>query len=216
MKLISRHIEKNGSGYMKFDPEESEDLWHVYNLIAPGDVVRASTFRKIQSESTTGSVESQKVRLTLQLEVEDTEYDGVSHLVHVKGRNTSENRFVKLGQYHTVELAVNRPFSLMKAEWDAISFERVDLACNVAKRATIAAVVIQEGLANICLVTEYMTVVRQRIEVTIPKKSRGSSSNHEKAMQRFYDQIYQAVIRHIDFDLVKVILVASPGYIRVG
>lgn len=28
-------------------PEESEDMWHAYNIIAPGDVVRASTIRKV-------------------------------------------------------------------------------------------------------------------------------------------------------------------------
>lgn len=28
-------------------PEESEDMWHAYNLIAVGDLVKASTIRKV-------------------------------------------------------------------------------------------------------------------------------------------------------------------------
>lgn len=31
-------------------PEESEDMWHAYNLIATGDLVKASTIRKVTSD----------------------------------------------------------------------------------------------------------------------------------------------------------------------
>jgi len=44
--------------------------------------------------------------------------------------------------------------------------------------------VLQEGLAHVCLITPSMTVVRQRIEVAIPKKRRGDTTQHDKAMQR--------------------------------
>ena len=56
MKLLSRHIDyKHGSGRMTFIPEEGEDLWHVYNLISAGDVVRCTTLRKVVTESSTGN-----------------------------------------------------------------------------------------------------------------------------------------------------------------
>lgn len=28
-------------------PEESEDMWHAYNLIGVGDLIKASTIRKV-------------------------------------------------------------------------------------------------------------------------------------------------------------------------
>ena len=45
MKLLKKRIEKDGSGLVVLEPEHSEDMWHVYNLIAIGDQVRTSTFR---------------------------------------------------------------------------------------------------------------------------------------------------------------------------
>lgn len=45
MKLLSRHIEKDGSGQVSMIPEEAEDMWHAYNLIAPGDRLRATAIR---------------------------------------------------------------------------------------------------------------------------------------------------------------------------
>ena len=54
MKLLGNRIDKYGSGHVTFIPEEGEDLWHVYNLVAEGDVVRCTTLRKVVTESATG------------------------------------------------------------------------------------------------------------------------------------------------------------------
>jgi stalled ribosome rescue protein Dom34 len=35
-----------------------------------------------------------------------------------------------MGAYHTIDLEVNRKFTLSKAEWDSIALERVDQACD--------------------------------------------------------------------------------------
>ena len=48
MKLVHREISdksKDTSGSVTLVPEEMEDMWHIYNLIAVGDYVRASTIR---------------------------------------------------------------------------------------------------------------------------------------------------------------------------
>lgn len=55
-----------------------------------------------------------------------------------------------------------------------------DQACDVAQKADVAAVVMQEGLANLVLVTPAMTLLRAKVEVTIPRKRRGSCTQHEK------------------------------------
>ena len=38
----------NSYGQVTLLPEEIEDLWHTYNLIAKGDKLLATTFRKVQ------------------------------------------------------------------------------------------------------------------------------------------------------------------------
>ena len=56
----------------------------------------------------------------------------------------------------------------------------LELACDVTQHADVAAVVMQEGLAHICLVTPSMTLVRSKIETTIPRKRKGLCSHHDK------------------------------------
>lgn len=52
MKILKKriHIGK-GSGFLHVMPVEEDDLWHLYNLIQIGDIVKTSTQRKIVRES---------------------------------------------------------------------------------------------------------------------------------------------------------------------
>ncbi|CAG8567323.1 11734_t:CDS:10 [Dentiscutata heterogama] len=214
MKLVKKRIEKDRSGFVELYPEELEDMWHVYNLISIGDNLKATTIRRVQNESSTGSVESQRIRLTLTISVDDIDFDPQGGLLRIKGRNIVENKYVKMGMYHTIDLELNRNFTLFKAEWDIIALERIEEACDITKQADVAAVVLQEGLANVCLVTQHMTIVRQRIEHPIPRKRKGFVTNYEKGLQKFYDQVLQAILRHVNFEIIKVIILASPGFVK--
>lgn len=214
MKLINKSLEKDASGSVTLLPEELEDMWHVYNLISKGDMIRATTIRRLQSESSTGSTSSQRVRLSLTITVESVNFDPIVGLLRINGRVSSENPYVKMASYHTIDLELNRNFTLFKTEWDTIALERVDDSCDITKQADVAAIVCQEGLANFCFLTQHMTIVRQRIETPIPRKRKGSVTNHEKGLERFYEQIYQAIIRHVNFDIIKAVIIASPGFVK--
>ncbi len=45
MKLVSKNINKDGVGEVKLMPQVAEDMWHVYNLVAHGDQITATSFR---------------------------------------------------------------------------------------------------------------------------------------------------------------------------
>ena len=55
-------------------------------------------------------------------------------------------------------------------------------ACDATKQADLGAIVMQEGMAHVCLVTSSMTIVRAKIEVNIPRKRRGNCSQHDKVI----------------------------------
>lgn len=82
-----------------------------------------------------------------------------------------------------MDLELNRKFSLRKQEWDSVSLERVETACDPTKFADVAAVIMQEGIAHLCLITSSMTLVRAKIDVTIPRKRKGSVQQHEKVTE---------------------------------
>ncbi|XP_073722862.1 protein pelota homolog isoform X2 [Misgurnus anguillicaudatus] len=214
MKLLHKDIEKDNAGQVTLMPEEAEDMWHTYNLLQVGDSLRASTIRKVQTESSTGSVGSSRVRTTLTLCVETIDFDSQACQLRVKGTNIQENQYVKMGAYHTIELELNRKFTLAKKVWDSVVLDRIEQACDPVQKADVAAVVMQEGLANLVLVTPAMTLLRTKIEVTIPRKRKGSCSQHDKALDRFYEAVMQGILRHFNFEVVKCVLVGSPGFVK--
>jgi protein pelota len=214
MKIRKQQISsKDGEGSVTLVAEEPEDMWHLYNLVMRGDELRASTYRKVVSTSSTGSTRSDKKKITLTLRVEATSFDPVEGVIRVKGVNVGENRWVKVGAYHTLELEAGRSFTLGKACWDTIYMERLKMACDVSRKADLAAVILQPGLAHVCLITSHMTVVRAKIEKSIPRKRQGRSG-HDKAVGSFYGSVMRAIVHHVNFDIVKCVLVASPGFFK--
>lgn len=214
MKLVSNRVDKGGAGSVKLVPEESEDMWHAYNLISEGDNVRSTTIRKVQNETATGSSSSNRIRTTLKISVENIDFDTQACVLRLKGRNVEENQYVKMGAYHTLDLELNRPFELFKPEWDSISLERMEMACDVTQHADLGAVIMQEGLAHICLIQSSMTIVRSKIDLNIPRKRKGNVSQHEKGLHKFYEAVMQGIMRHINFVVVKCVLIASPGFVK--
>lgn len=53
-------------------------------------------------------------------------------------------------------------------------------ACDPVKKADVWAVVMQEGMANLAVLTGSRTVLRQRVEVSVPKKRGGGAGDHDK------------------------------------
>jgi len=215
MRVLKKHIEsKNGVGMVRVQCDEPEDMYHLYNLVAEGDLVQASTVRNVVKESKTGSVDKSRVRLLLKIRVERVEFDAEKCSLRLCGRNTEENENIKMGQYHTLDLELGHPFTIEKDCWDQIYLDRLKEACDPSGKAELAAVVMQEGLAHVCLITSSLTITRSRIERNVPKKRPGDTKSAEKFSSRFFADILDAVRKNINFEVVKAVLIGSPGFIK--
>ncbi|KZT41175.1 hypothetical protein SISSUDRAFT_1117844 [Sistotremastrum suecicum HHB10207 ss-3] len=232
MKLINKHIAKDHSGHVTLRPEEDEDMWHLYNLIQEGDLVRAPAIRRVTNVSSTGSTDSQRLRLNLTLTASKMHFSpaaapssgtagtststGASQgaSLSISGPVQSQHANVTMGAYHTLDLEPHRDVRIMKEEWDSVSLDRVAESCKEGRGADVGAIVCGEGTAAVCLLSEHMTVIRQRIDVPIPRKRTGSATMHEKGLARFYETIYASILRHIPFSSLRVVIIASPGFVK--
>lgn len=187
--------------------------WHAYNLILPGDVIYAHAIRKVVNTSSTGSTASERVHTDLAIKVKSTFFDPVISSLRVSGTVRLENPFVPLGSHHTLDLEVNRPFTVIKPHgWDSIAKAALQESLADDKDGALAAVVMQEGLANICLITQFRTVLKVRVESVIPKK-RDLASDQDAGMRRFYEKTLSTLLRTMDFSESRPLLLASPGFV---
>ncbi|KAI1085394.1 hypothetical protein F5B20DRAFT_574909 [Whalleya microplaca] len=209
----SQTLDGLSEGSVTLLPVEPEDMWHANNLIGPEDVIKAHAIRKVTKESKTGSTMSERIHTDLTIRVTSTFFDAAASQLHVSGTVIVENSFVSLGQYHTLDLELNRPFTIWKKYgWDSVAKETLQDALKQDNEGTVAAIVMQEGMANICLITEFRTILKQRVESSIPKK-RATSSDQDSGMKRFYEKTLQTLVRSIDFSKPRPLLLASPGFV---
>lgn len=48
MRLLKKGIaHRNGEGFVRLLPDEAEDMYHLFNLICEGDIIRADTIRNV-------------------------------------------------------------------------------------------------------------------------------------------------------------------------
>ena len=70
MKLVHKSLDKKNAGEITLIAEESEDMWHAYNLINVGDYLRSTTIRRVVNESSTTTTTS-RVHTTLTVHLSD-------------------------------------------------------------------------------------------------------------------------------------------------
>lgn len=214
MRELSRFFEKSGEGKVKLIPDDVEDMWHLYNLIATGDTIIATTMRKIMSESATGSSSAERVHTTLSVLVQTIDFDSNAVSIRISGRVNAENKHVKLGAFHTIDIECQRALTLSKPAWDAEYFERLNFALDPSTDAEIGVVLMDEGLAHVFLIGRSLTLTRARIQKAIPRKGANALFNRDTAVKSFFEMVYRAMGEHLKFDMLKAIIIASPGYVK--
>ncbi|CAL00773.1 uncharacterized protein An07g07310 [Aspergillus niger] len=237
MRLVKNKIEHNGSGTVTLCPEEPEDMvrWHAYNLIRPNDLLRASAIRRVTTTQETGSTTSARVHLMLEIRVKNLDFDPQSSQLHVSGTIVNETAHTKIGQHHTLDLELNRNFTLEKevgadgegVGWDSIAVQMLKDAVDEGgqRRAEAVAVVMQEGLAHICFIGQFQTILKQKIEMSVPRKRHGGG-DHDKGMSKFFQVTLDTLLRQLEFntssasltssETVRPVLLASPGFVASG
>ena len=161
------------------------------------------------------------------------DFDPQAGQLHISGQIARENRYTKIGQFHTLDLELLRNFTLEKEVdgshggegWDSVARAQLADAIDPNKGTEAVAVVMQEGLANICFITQYQTVLRKRVEVSVPRKRAGAgrSADHDKGLQRFFETVLETMLRLLEGLLEgkddkpsMPILLASPGFTAAG
>ena len=153
-----------------------------------GDFIKTVTFRKVANENST-SKSSIKKKLKITIKVEEIEYDQESGEIRVKGKNVTENEYINVGQYQSTTITRGHPFSLFKKVWDELSIDGLRIATDPTLTSDLCAIVMEEGLANLFLISSHITTLKATVTLSIPKKRKGPSQ-HDKVKFKKYMKLY--------------------------
>ena len=152
VKVLFKDFKK---GEIKLVPENLDDIWHLYNIIEEGDLIRAVTFRTDeQKDDKIRSKKAEKKRMKLGIRVEKISFHEFSDRLRVHG--TIEEGPQDLGSYHTLNIDAEKmnKLSLVKSEWKYHQLERIDEAVKQRLQSILIFVSLDEDKATVAILRQ--------------------------------------------------------------
>lgn len=141
------------TGEIKLRVENADDLWHLSNLVQPGDQVRASTYRREESKADKIRPEkAEKVRVTLTLRIEKTEFQAFTDRLRISGVIVDAPQ--DLGRHHTLNVSVDDDLSILKT-WKRHELERIDQAVAAGQKPLVTFLSLDDEDALVAQLRQY-------------------------------------------------------------
>jgi protein pelota len=182
----------------------NDDLWHLYNIVRPGDRIRGNTFRR--EEAREDAVRAQKetrVRVFLTIVVERTEFMDFQNILRITGKIV-EAEF-GTGSYHTFNIGEGSDVVIEKDEWKKHDLDRLREAVENRGSARFICIAIEHGEAVIAIVKSFGV---EEIATIQGRKSKEEAAKREK------DDFYTEIISQVKAMPRLPVLVIGPGFIK--
>lgn len=192
-------------GAIRLRVENPDDLWHLHNLVEPGDLVRASTYRREESKSDKIRPERmEKVRVTLGIRAEGTEFHDFADRLRIFGVIVEGPQ--DLGHHHTFNVAVGDDLTIVK-EWRSLQLRRIEEAVVAAQKPMVTFVAIDDEEALVAQLRQYG--VRELASVRAPHH--GKMYPTRDGRDTYFTESLAALRQA---DLGEAIVVLGPGFTR--
>ncbi|MHA1576213.1 MAG: mRNA surveillance protein pelota [Candidatus Thorarchaeota archaeon] len=212
MKILKRVLKE---GKIAIKIEFLDDLWHLYNIVSPTDVVVSRTMRRVRVGSDEGrKQESVRKPMTLTLKVDDVSFHSFSNRVRIKGTILDgPNDLVSMGTYHTINIETGHSLTIIKERWPKYLLDRLKSAAESQESPVTLAVTIEDGVAELFLIADFGIREAVRVRASISRK-RGSQKEYDSTMKEFFDNVVLAIRSQIEQHKIGLVLVAGPGFVK--
>lgn len=91
-------------------------------------------------------------------------------MIRAQGVNVRENKYIGLGAHQSVEIRGQKQVTLIKRQFDSQHVRRLKEAAAEGKGGQILAIVMEEGIAHIFIVSGQTSKLKAKIEKHISKR----------------------------------------------
>ena len=157
-------------GFVKAIPETFDDLWHLYNIIYENDKVYTRTTREIKpDEKYARPRRGKRIPVFLGVKVEKIGWDKLLGRLRVHGTICKAPETVPLGAHHTVNIALNKPLTIVKKKWARHNVERLKRASKTSEKPVTIVAIDDESYA-IATTKQYGIEIKMEERVKLPGK----------------------------------------------
>ncbi|MFO8109204.1 MAG: mRNA surveillance protein pelota [Thermoplasmata archaeon] len=188
--------------------DNPDDLWHLKNLIKPGDIVSAFTYRREEEQrDTLRASRGEKKGMRLNIEVEKVEFHEFTDRLRVLGVIVEGPQ--DLGSYHTLNLTEEDNITMIKDEWKEHHLNRLKEAVEQSKTPLVTLLAVEEDEATIAILRQYGVKEMARISPNM-----GGKMYDGERMSR--DEFFQEVTHKLDLILGEdgQLIILGPGFTK--
>lgn len=191
---------QHGYGEIRLFPESLDDLWHIEHLVAPGDLVFATTLRAVDNAPDKLRPEKPEKRpMRLGIRVERTEFHRFANRLRITGIIEHGE---ETGSYHTLNIEPGYEISVIK-HWRPFDRERIDRAVKASVYEAVHILTIEEGEAELFRMRQY----GPEAVVTVSSGSGKESGNEVRST------FFEKVASHCT-GISGPLVIAGPGFIK--
>ena len=195
--------------------ETLDDLWHLYNVVTPSDIVISRTMRRVRvGAEDSRKQESVRKPMTLKLLVEDVSFHTFSNRIRILGKILEGPKdLVDLGTHHTFNVETGTTLTIIKERWPSFLLNRLKEAEKTKATPLTLLVTIEDGVAELFLIADFGIREAVRVRASISRK-RGDQKSHDKTMRAFYDEVVQVLKAQLEQHEIGLVVIAGPGFVK--
>ena len=91
-------------------------------------------------------------------------------MIRITGQNATENKYLKLGQFQSLEIQAPRTLTLIKPVFDSMHIKKLHDASSLTDQGHVCAILMEEGIAHLFLVSRATSKLKAKIENRISNK----------------------------------------------
>ena len=191
---------QRGYGEIRLFPESLDDLWHLEHLVAPGDLVFATTLRAVESVSDKLRPEKPEKRpVRLGIRVERTEFHRFANRLRIAGIIEHGE---EAGSYHTLNIEPGYEISVIK-RWRPVDLERIDRAVKASVYEAVHILTIEEGEAELFRMRQFGP------ESVLTITSGSGKESGTEARSGFFERVASPCA-----GITGPFVIAGPGFIK--
>lgn len=209
MRILEADLKK---GVMKLVPENLDDLWHLYNVIYPNDEVYARTTRQIKPEGEyVRPQKAKRISVFLGVRAQKVSWDRSLNRLRVHGTicQAPEN-VVGVGSYHTLNISIGQPLTIVKQEWQSHQLERLERA---SKPETVPVIILSIDDEEYCIATLQQYGVKTMVEGRVRLPSKLEAEKRAGAKREYFKKVLKA-LQQVWAASKNPIVVIGVGFVK--
>lgn len=191
---------KRSYGEIRLFPETLDDIWHLLHLIAPGDLVFATTFRSVEAASDKLRPEKAEKRpVRLGVRVEKAEFHHHANRLRITGIIESG---MDAGMYHTLNVEPGYELSVIK-QWRPVDLARIERAVAASIYGVVHVVSMEEGEAEIFRLRQFGP---EPVTTITLGRSKGADQDARSGL-------FEKTLEYVR-DVTGPLIIAGPGFVK--